>query len=141
LVPAGLAPYADPHLAAAGGLVDVLPEVAARAVDLLPADQAAARLDLVRPPMRWLVDVAVDLDGRLVGSVYRGFVGFNGVQFGAAVARTLAERIDRACPATGESPAALPAATAEGWSGWSADRPLWTGGGADLLERPLAWRW
>jgi hypothetical protein len=62
-----LAAYLDPHLASAGRLLDVPPPVAAQALDLLPPDLAATRLNLVRPPMTWLVEQARQVGGRLVG--------------------------------------------------------------------------
>ena len=63
--------------------MDVPPEVAARALELLPADLAAARLNLVAPPMTWLVAQAAELSGgRLTGALTagRGLVVFDGIQ-------------------------------------------------------------
>jgi hypothetical protein len=132
-----LAPYADPELA--GRLVDVPPEVGAEALALLPPDLRTARLNLSQPPMSWLVDVAVELGGRLVGSLAAGraFARFDGVQVSSSRARHLAVRISEAWPETADAPAALPAATAEAWTEWTATWPIWSGTGADLLSARL----
>jgi hypothetical protein len=131
-----LAPYADPHLAQAGRLVDVPVDVAAQALDLLADDVVTSRPNLVQPPMRELVSLAADLGGRLVGAVVpgRAFVHFDGVQVDAALAPALAERIAAAWPAEGAVEDALSAAVAEAWTSWDADWPVWTGSGADLLR-------
>ncbi len=136
-VAALLAPYADPELA--GRLVDVPPEIGARAVALLPPDLRTARLNLSQPPMSWLVEVAAALQGRLVGSLEAGkaFVRFDGVQMSSARARQLAVRIAETWPETAGAPAALPAATAEAWTRWTAHWPTWTGNGEDLLNVQL----
>jgi hypothetical protein len=81
-----LAPYADPALP--GRLLDLPPwPIAARALELLPADLAAARLN-VQPPMICLVAQAADLHGRLVGSHTpgRALVVFDGIPVDAAAA-------------------------------------------------------
>jgi hypothetical protein len=132
-----LAPYADPALPAR--LVDVPVDVAGRALDLLPADMRTARLNLSQPPMAWLVAVAAELGGRLVGALEpgRAFARLDGMQVDAALARPLAERVAAAWPETATAPAALPAATAEAWTSWTAAWPIWTGIGTDLLRAPL----
>jgi hypothetical protein len=131
-----LTPYTDPHLAETGRVVDVPVDVAARALALLADDVVTSRPNLVQPPMRELVSLAADLGGRLVGAVVpgRAFVRLDGVQVDAAIARTLAERIAAAWPADGGVGDALSAATAEAWTSWDADWPVWTGSGADLLR-------
>jgi hypothetical protein len=50
----------------------VPPALAARALQHLPADLAAARLNLVQPPMTWLVEQAGQLRARLVGALAPG---------------------------------------------------------------------
>jgi hypothetical protein len=132
-----LVPFADPALP--GRLVDVPPDVAARTLHLLPSDMRTARLNLSQPPMAWLVATAAELDGRLVGSLEpgRAFARLDGVQVDAALARTLAERVAAAWPDTTGAPAALPAATAEAWTSWTAAWPIWSGIGTDLLHAPL----
>jgi hypothetical protein len=132
-----LAPYADSALP--GRLVDVPPDVAARALDLLPPDLRTARLNLSQPPMAWLVATAAELGGRLVGALEpgRSFARLDGVQVDAALARPLAERVAAAWPESDAAPAALPAATAEAWNSWTAEWPIWSGLGTDLLRAPL----
>jgi hypothetical protein len=132
-----LAPYADP--AVPTRLVDVPPDVGGRALDLLPSDMRTARLNLTQPPMAWLVAVAAELGGRLVGSLEAGraFARLDGVQVDVAVATPLAERVAAAWPETAGAPAALPAATAEAWTSWTAAWPIWSGIGTDLLDAPL----
>jgi hypothetical protein len=132
-----LAPYADPTLP--GRLLDVPAPVGARALAQLPADLAAARINLVRPPMTWLVEQAGQLGARLVGALNpgRGLVAFDGIQLEAMHARTLAERIAAAWPATEDIPGALAAAAAEAWPSWTAEEPTWTGSGTDLLTGTL----
>ena len=132
-----LAPYADPALP--GRLVDVPPDVAGRALRLLPSDMRTARLNLSQPPMAWLAAVAAELGGRLVGALEPGqaFVRLDGVQVDAALARPLAERVAAAWPQTVTAPAALPASTAEAWTSWTAAWAIWTGIGTDLLGAPL----
>lgn len=132
-----LAPYADPALP--GRLVDVPPDVAERALDLLPSDLWTARLNLSQPPMAWLVDTAAELGGRLVGALEpgRSFARLDGVQVDAALTRPLAERVAAAWPEIDDAPAALPAATAEAWNSWTAAWPIWSGIGTDLLGAPL----
>jgi hypothetical protein len=134
-----LAAYLDPALAPACRLLDVPPPVAAQALELLPPDMAASRLNLVRPPMTWLVELARQLGGRLVGSLTagRGLVTFDGIQVDAPAGRRLAARAAAAWPATGDLPAALASATAETWTSWSAVWPTWSGPGTDLLARRL----
>ncbi|MGY1838434.1 MULTISPECIES: hypothetical protein [unclassified Modestobacter] len=128
--------YADPDQATR--LLDVPPAVADRALQHLPADLAAARLNRVQPPMTWLVEQASHLGARLVGSLTpgRGLVVFDGIQVEVASARTLAERIAGAWPATGDAPGALEAAVAEAWPSWAAPEPTWTGAGPALLVGP-----
>jgi hypothetical protein len=106
---------------------------------LLAPDLRTARLNLSQPPMSWLVDVAAELDGRLVGSLAAGraFARFDGVQLSSSRARQLAARIAEAWPETADAPAALPAATAEAWTGWTATWPIWSGTSADLLSTQL----
>ena len=134
-----LAAHVDPGLAAAGRLVDVPPPVAARALQLLPADLPAARLNLVQPPMTWLVERAGQLGGRLVGSLTpgRGLVVLDRIQVDAAAARELAEAVAAAWPAAAGLPGALEAAVAEAWTSRTAEWPYWTGTGTDLLAGPL----
>jgi hypothetical protein len=136
-----LAAYLDPDLRPAGRLVDVPPSVAAQALELLPLDLPAARLNLVQPPMSWLVAQAAALaGGRLVGSLTagRGLVVIDGIQADAAAAHPLAVRVAEAWPATGELPGALDSATAEAWTSWEATTPIWAGLGTDLLSSPLS---
>ena len=132
-----LAPYADPTLP--GRLLDVPAPVGARAQAQLPADLAAARINLVRPSMTWLVEQAGQLGARLVGALNpgRGLVAFDGIQLEAVHARTLAERVVAAWPATGDIPGALEVAVAEAWTSWTALEPTWTGAGTDLLTGPV----
>jgi hypothetical protein len=120
-----LTAYADPAPGQAMRLVDVPPDVARRALRHLPPDLAAARLNLVRPPMTWLVEQADRLGARLVGSLTadRGLAAFDGLQVEVASARTLAERTAAAWPATGDIPGALQAAVAEAWPSWTAEWP------------------
>jgi hypothetical protein len=135
-----LAPYTDPTLGQAGRLLDVPVPVAARALGLLPSDMVGARLNIVRPPMTWLVQLAGELRlGRLIGSLTpsRGLVAFDGVQVDAVAAGELAARVAAAWPAVGDLPAALESATAEAWTSWTAEWPTWSGPGTDLLTRPL----
>ena len=103
-----LAQYGDPAPAQAARLLHVPPPVAARALELLPADLPTARLNLVRPPMTWLADQAAQLGGRLVGSLTaeRGLVTFDGIQVDAATAPELAARVAADWPAAGNLPAA-----------------------------------
>ena len=139
-VAALLGAYIHPDPALGPLVIDVPPATAAQVLDLLPVDLATARLNGVQPPMRWLVAVAADLGGRLVGSFVpgRGFARFDGVQVSATAARTLAERVAAAWPTTADAPAALPAATAEAWPSWASDAAaIWTGLGTDLLTQPL----
>jgi hypothetical protein len=56
-----LSRYVDPALEQTGRLVDVPPAVAARYLRLLPADLVGARLNLVQPPMTWLVALTAEL--------------------------------------------------------------------------------
>lgn len=132
-----LAAYADPELPPR--LVDVPAAVAAAALGALPADLAGARLNLTQPPMTWLVDQAGQLGARLVGSRTpgRGLVVFDGIQVEAARARTLAELIAVAWPAADDIPGALEAAVAEAWPSWTAQWPMWTGAGGELLTGPM----
>jgi hypothetical protein len=132
-----LEPYADPALA--GRLLDVPPDVAGRALELLPRKLAAARLNLVQPPMTWLVKQADDMHGRLVGSLTHGrpLAVFDGIQVAAAAARELARRVAADFPAVGDLPSALESATAETWTSWSAEWPTSSGSGTRLLTRPL----
>jgi hypothetical protein len=132
-----LAEYVDPVLTPAGRLLDVPPPVAARALELLPADLGAARLNLVRPPMTWLVELARQLSGRLVGSLTAGrlLVTFDGIQVDAAAGRRHAARVAAGWPATSDLPAALASATAEAWASWTAGWPTWSGPGTELLTR------
>ncbi|MGY1635414.1 hypothetical protein ACI78V_02020 [Geodermatophilus sp. SYSU D00742] len=135
-----LRPYADPDPRQAGRLIDVPPAVAVEALALLPRDLAETRLNLTQPPMRWLVECAADLGGRLVGAIApgRAAIRFDGVQVDLALARQLAERVAEAWPAAPDVSAALSAAVAEAWPSWSpGERPLWTGGGTDLLTQQL----
>ena len=113
--------------------------VAAQAFEFLPPDLAASRLNLVRPPMTWLVEQARQLDGRLVGSLTagRGLAIFDGIQVDALAGRRMAARVAAAWPATGDLPAALASATAETWMSWTAEWPTWSGPGTDLLARRL----
>ncbi|MGY1805786.1 hypothetical protein ACI8AF_00275 [Blastococcus sp. SYSU D00669] len=132
--------YADPDPQQVGRLIDVPPAVAANALTLLPAHLAEARLNLTQPPMRWLVECAAVLGGRLVGAMApgRAAIRFDGIQVDRAVARQLAKRVAEAWPAASDIPAALSAAVAEAWPSWSPDEPpLWTGEGTDLLTRDL----
>jgi hypothetical protein len=134
-----LAPYADPAPGQAGRLVDVPVSVARQVLELLPADLVDARLNLVRPPMTWLVQLAAELPlGRLIGSLTagRGLATFDGIQVDGAAAGELAARVAAAYPATGDLPAALDAATAEAWTSWTAEWPTWSGLGSDLLTGP-----
>jgi hypothetical protein len=134
-----LTAYLDRALAPAGRLLDVPPPIAGQALELLPPDLATARLNLVRPPMTWLVEQAAQLDGRLVGSLTAGrsLVAFDGIQVDVAAARRLAARVAAAWPATRDLPAALASATAETWTSWTAEWPTWSGPGTDLLTRSL----
>jgi hypothetical protein len=135
-----LAPYADPAPGQAGRLVDVPVSVGRQVLDLLPADLVGARLNLVRPAMTWLVPLAAELPlGRLVGSLTpgRGPAVFDGIQVDAGAAGELAARVAAAYPATGDLPGALQAATAESWTSWTAQWPIWSGPGIDLLTQPL----
>ena len=120
--------------------MDVPPEVAARALEFLPADLAGARLNMVQPPMTWLVAQAAERPGgRLTGSLTagRGLVVFDGIQVDAAAARELAEAVAAAWPAAAGLPGALEAAVAEAWTSRTAEWPYWTGTGTDLLAGPL----
>ncbi|MGY1825799.1 MULTISPECIES: hypothetical protein [unclassified Blastococcus] len=134
-----LSAHLDPDLPDAGRLLDVPPPTAARALELLPGDLPAARLNGVRPPMTWLVEYATLLGGRLVGALTagRGLVTFDGIQVDAAVAPELAARVAADWPAAGDLHGALAAATAEIWTSWTAGWPTWRGPGTDLLARPL----
>jgi hypothetical protein len=135
-----LAPYADPDPSHGPRLLDVPPAAASQALDHLPDDLTTARLNLVQPPMRWLVALAADLGGRLVGSTVPGrrYVRIDGVQLPAAAALLAAERIARDWPVTAELPSALSAATAEAWASWAPEsQPVWTGTGEDLLAAQL----
>jgi hypothetical protein len=136
-----LAPYADPDPTQGPRLIDVPAGVGAQVLAMLPENQVTARLNLVQPPMTWLVAQCADLGGRLVGSVVpgRGFVRFDGVQVGdVSKARTLAERVAADWPATAGVPSALAAATAEAWASWAPEeQPVWTGTGEDLMTAPL----
>jgi len=135
-----LADWRDARISAGNSWQGHLAKGQPGCLDLLPADLATGRLNGVQPPMRWLVAMAADLGGRLVGQFVpgRGFARFDEVQVSAAAARTLAERVAAAWPATADTPAALPAATAEAWPSWAADaEPSWTGLGTDLLTVPL----
>jgi hypothetical protein len=98
-----LASYADPDPSQGPRLLDVPAEVGAQVLAMLPEDQVTARLNLVQPPMNWLVAHCADLGGRLVGSLVpgRGFVRFDGVQLGdVSTARALAESVAADWPAT-----------------------------------------
>jgi hypothetical protein len=135
-----LRPYADPDPQQVGRLIDVPPAVAAKALAHLPADLAEARLNMVQPPMRWLVQVAAEVGGRLVGALApgRAAVRFDGLQVDVAAARRLAELVAGAWPDKPDAPAALFAAVAEAWPSWSAgEQPMWTGIGTDLLTQDL----
>jgi hypothetical protein len=119
----------------------VPPAVAERALTLLLPDQRTARLNLVHPPMTWLVQLAREMNGVLTGArpAEKAFVVFDGVQLGGAgdAARELAEKVAAAWPATEILPAALASATAEAWPSWTAMHPTWTGRGTDLLTAQL----
>jgi hypothetical protein len=132
-----LAPYADSTPGQLGRVVDVPPTVAATALQLLSGDKVVGRCNGVQPPMSWLQQRAAELGDRLVGSVWRGYVHFDGVQVPAGAARPLAERVATDWPQTPSAPAALPASVAEAWSSWDADEPCWTGAGPDLLTAAL----
>jgi hypothetical protein len=135
-----LAPYADRAPGQAGRLVDVPVSVARHVLDLLPADLVGGRLNLVRPAMTWLVQLADQLPlARLVGSLTagRGLATFDGIQVEGAAAGELAARVAAAYPATGDLPAALDVATAEAWTSWTSEWPTWSGPGTDLLTGPL----
>jgi len=114
-----LAPYADPDLQLVGRFVDVPPAVAQQALQLLLPEQRTARLNLVHPPMTWLVQLAEQMGGVLTGALPAGkaFVVFDGVQLAGAgeAARELAERVAAAWPATDSLPSALAVAVAEAW--------------------------
>ena len=134
-----LAPYADAGAGQTGRLLDLPPAVAKAALALLPEELRAARLNLCQPPMSWLVAVADDLAGRLVGvfEPERLFVRFDGVQVPATAAGALAARIATEWPPTANAPGALQSAVAEGWPTWTATEPTWTGLGTDLLTGRL----
>ena len=136
-----LALYVDPDPGQAGRLLHVPPRIAAQALTVLLPDQRTARLNLVRPPMTWLVQLAEQMGALLTGGLPagKGFVHFDGVQLGGAgeAARELARRVAAAWPATGDLPDALAVATAEAWPSWTAEEPAWTGSGTDLLTTRL----
>ena len=136
-----LAPYADPDPQQAGRLLHVPPRICERALALLLPDQRTARLNLVQPPMTWLVQLAERMGGVLTGALPAGkaFVVFDGVQLngGGEVARELARRVAVAWPATDDLPGALAVAVAEAWPSWTAAQPAWTGSGTDLLTAQL----
>ena len=136
-----LAPYADRSPGQLSRVVDVPPTVAATALQLLAGDQVVGRCNGVQPPMSWLQQGAAEFGGRLVGSLWRGYVRFDGVQApAAAAARPLAKRVAADWPETRIEPAALPAAVAEAWPSWHADERCWTGAGPELLTAALpAW--
>ncbi len=56
-----LAPYADPTPGQAGRLRHVPPPIAAQALSVLLPDQRTTRLNLVQPPMTWLVSTCTGL--------------------------------------------------------------------------------
>lgn len=58
-------------------------------------------------------------------------VRFDGIQLGREAVHALAGRI------VAEVPGALAAAVAEAWSSWTAEEPVWTGVGTDLLDAEL----
>jgi hypothetical protein len=136
-----LAPYADPDLQLVGRFVGVPPSVAEQALQLLLPEQRTDRLNLVHPPMTWLVQLADQMGGVLTGALPAGkaFVVFDGVQLAGAEesARELAERVAAAWPATDSLPGALAVAVAEAWPSWTATHPTWTGTGTDLLTAQL----
>lgn len=131
--------YADRSSGQLGRLVDVPPPVAAAALRLLLADQVDGRCNGVQPSMRWLVQQAGELGGRLVGSVTAGrdYARFDGIQVPAAAARQLAQKVAADWPATATEPASLSAGVAEAWTSWDATEPCWTGTGPDLLALQL----
>ncbi|MGY1714369.1 hypothetical protein ACI78R_07915 [Geodermatophilus sp. SYSU D01106] len=117
-------------------LAAVPPEVAAQALDLLPRYETTVRLNSGQPPMTWLVDQALALEGHLNGLLRYGFVRFNGITVPARVCRILAVRV-LDWPATDDMSPGLDCAQASTWTPWSKKTPSWTGRGDELLDLDL----
>ncbi|NHT16126.1 hypothetical protein [Cellulomonas sp. IC4_254] len=124
-----LAPFADAAVPSGSRFVDVPPDVAARVLDAVDPALADGRPNGDQPSMRWLVDVARELDGRLAGSLSWGDLRFDAVQVqGRPAWSALLERL--ACDWPSE---ATTGAVAELWSGWDAVRPYWAGHAGEAL--------
>lgn len=88
--------------------------------------------------MWWLIDLATQFDGRLVGSLTRGHLRLDGIQVqGMALWRQLLERLERDWPTTADADA-LGTAVAEVWRSWDAEDPVAAGGVEDVLVEGLA---
>lgn len=91
-----------------------------------------------QPPAGWLVDVAERLDGLLAGQVgddedLPERLRVDAVGVPAERAAELARAVDADWPEADLGEVALDLALAEGWASWDAERPVWTGGGRELL--------
>lgn len=117
-----LAQFPDPADLSGIRFVDLPPDVAARVLALVDPATANGRPNGDQPPMRWLVDVAGELDARLAGSLSRGCLRIDAIQVqGQPRWSRLLERLER------DWPSAAGHAVAEVWSGWDARFPHWAG--------------
>ena len=67
-----MAPFADAAIPSGPRFLDVPTDVAARVLDAVDPAVADGRPNGDQPSMRWLVDVASQLDGRLAPVLCRG---------------------------------------------------------------------
>jgi hypothetical protein len=117
-----LTAFADAADPSGRRFVDLPADVAARVLDRVDPATASGRPNGDQPSMRWLVDVAGELDARLAGSLSRGYFRIDAIQVQRRWAWSrLLERLER------DWPSAAAHAVAEVWSGWGACLPHWTG--------------
>lgn len=139
LLTARLLPFEDPALPTVRDgsaqppdfwrFVDAPPAVVTEVLAALPESVATGRPN-GQPPALWLLGVSWDTDGRLYGSVHasRNALRVDGVCVPGTAAVRVVHLLEQAWPGQAE------VAVVEGWAGWDAKSPLWTGMALDLLE-------
>lgn len=116
---------------------DAPPDVVRRALAAVDPSVAGSRPN-GQPPAGWLVDIAERLGGLLAGQVgddedLPERLRVDAVCIPAERAAELARAVDADWPCVEPDEVALDLALAEGWDRWDAERPVWTGGGRELL--------
>lgn len=92
-----------------------------------------------QPPAHWLVDTAERLGGTLSGHAGTDRdlperLRIDALCVAGDRGGDLARAVDQDWAAAMDGEKALDLALAEGWSGWDADEPVWTGDGRALLD-------